>query len=147
MGTEQTLDDVLEHYGIKGMRWGVRRTREQIDRARGKRKAKGKPVTPVSEDAKRARAAQTKAKTEGVGALSNQELQQLNKRLNLEKNYSDLTNPKKGEGKKGKGITDADKKLIAAVIQTAGKAAFSTAKKNPTARAVGSAIQLYDQDR
>lgn len=146
MGTEQTLDEVLEHYGIKGMKWGVRRTREQIDRARGKRKAKGKPVTPTkSQDAERAEATKAKVAKEGVSSLSNQELQQLNKRLNLEKNYSDLVNPKKGEGKKGKGMTDADKKLIAAVIQTAGKAAFSTAKKSSTARAVGTAIELYDK--
>jgi hypothetical protein len=145
MATEQTLDDVLEHYGIKGMKWGVRRTREQIARARGKRIEKGKPVTPVSEDAKRARASAEKVQKEGVSSLSNQELQQLNKRLNLERNYSDLTTPKKkGEGGK-KGITDADKKLIAAIIQTAGKAAFSTTKKNPAARAVGTAIELYDK--
>lgn len=28
----------LEHYGIKGMKWGVRRTDAQLARARGKRK-------------------------------------------------------------------------------------------------------------
>jgi signal recognition particle subunit SEC65 len=145
MGTEETLDDVLEHYGIKGMKWGVRRTEEQLARARGKRFGrKSKEPPPQSEDAKRARASAEKVKKEGVSSLSNQELQQLNKRLNLEKNYSDLVNPKKGEGKK-KGITPEDKKLIAAIIQVAGKAAFSTAKQNPAAKAVGSAIELYDK--
>lgn len=28
-----TSDGELYHYGVKGMRWGVRRTREEIDRA------------------------------------------------------------------------------------------------------------------
>lgn len=29
--------DYLEHYGIKGMKWGVRRTIEQLQRARGRK--------------------------------------------------------------------------------------------------------------
>ena len=142
MTTKQSLDDVLEHYGIKGMKWGVRRTREQIDRARAKRREKGKPVTPVSEDAQRAHVSRQKAKEGGVSTLSNQELQQLNKRLNLEQDYKRLTTEPKG---KKKGVTDADKKLIAAVIQTAGKAYMSNAKQNPAAKAVGTALVLRDK--
>lgn len=36
------FDNVLEHYGVKGMKWGVRRTPEQLGRARSSRKEKGK---------------------------------------------------------------------------------------------------------
>lgn len=95
MGTTQSLDDVLEHYGIKGMRWGVRRSDEQLARARGRRKKSGKPVTPTkkSEDAAAAEESRKKAKKGGVESLSNQELQQLNTRLNLEQQYTKLAGP------------------------------------------------------
>lgn len=46
------LDEAIEHYGIKGMRWGVRRTPEQLARARGERLRKGKSVTPTKAVAK-----------------------------------------------------------------------------------------------
>lgn len=82
----ETIDDVLEHYGIKGMKWGVRRSDEQLARARGRRKTK-----EVSPDAERAKESFKKARKGGPQALSNKELQELNKRLNLEQQYSRLT--------------------------------------------------------
>lgn len=81
----ETIDDVLEHYGIKGMRWGVRRTEEQLARARGRR------VKETSEDAKGAKESLKKARKQGTQALSNKELQALNQRLNLEQQYARLT--------------------------------------------------------
>lgn len=70
------VNDVLKHYGKKGMRWGVRNA----------------PTTtgPVSSDAKTASKAKAKAQTKGVKALSNQELRDLNQRLQLEQTYSNL---------------------------------------------------------
>jgi hypothetical protein len=63
------VDDFLEHYGVKGMQWGVRRTRAQL-----------------SEDASRAR----QLKKRSVSSLSNQELKIVNERRNLEQNYTRL---------------------------------------------------------
>lgn len=37
-----TLDDVIEHYGVKGMKWGVRRSDEELSRSR---KASGSDST------------------------------------------------------------------------------------------------------
>lgn len=51
--SEQT-DDFLEHYGVKGMRWGRRRTDAQLDAAKSKRKSS----KPSSSDIKDARARQ-----------------------------------------------------------------------------------------
>jgi hypothetical protein len=86
----ETLEDVLAHYGIKGMKWGVRRSDRELRRAR-RQKTSG----PPSEDAKRASAAASKAKAGGISTLSNQELQQLNNRLNLEQQYNRLTTSEK----------------------------------------------------
>lgn len=71
-------DDDVDHHGIKGQRWGVRRTKEQREAAR-------------TEDAKSADAAKTKAKKLGVDSLSNKELQALTTRMNLEQQYSRLS--------------------------------------------------------
>lgn len=102
---EQTLDDILLHYGVKGMKWGVHRKRsssEGIDpvpvRVRGdivrnkvKVKTSGGELHPPSEDAVRAAVSKQKAKKSGTNALSNQELQQLVQRMNLEQQYSKLS--------------------------------------------------------
>lgn len=67
----------IRHYGIKGMRWGVRRTRAQIDAD------SADVVTKKSTQAKI-------AKNRTTDVLSNQELQALNTRLQLEQNYAQL---------------------------------------------------------
>lgn len=59
----------LAHYGILGMRWGVRRTPEQLERA--SRKAPGKELSE----------------------LSDEEVQARIDRINLERRYKDLTKP------------------------------------------------------
>jgi hypothetical protein len=75
---ETVLDEIIEHHGVKGMHWGVRRTRAQLDSA--------------SEDFKKASAHRTTIKEHGgTHALQNNELQFVITRLNLEQQYSRLT--------------------------------------------------------
>lgn len=99
----ETLEEVLEHHGIKGMKWGVRR----------KRGADGR--VDASPDAARAHEYHTTARTKGSHALTNQELQHLVTRMNLEQQYSRLAgeSPGKARIKKGqkaaKGILGAAK--------------------------------------
>lgn len=74
----------LLHYGVKGMQWGVRKDR------------KGRaPSTPQSADHKRV----AKLRTKPVSSLSNQELSDINKRLNLEQNYAKLNPGTRARGK------------------------------------------------
>lgn len=85
--SNEELDDFLAHYGVLGMKWGVRRSRAQLDRAAARRgeKRKAKEASK-SDDHKKAKRLAKKPASE----LSNQELSELNKRMNLEQNYNQL---------------------------------------------------------
>lgn len=72
------VDDFFAHYGIKGMRWGIRRNRAQLDAG-------------SSEDAAKANEIRAKVAKSGVSSLSNQEMQHLVQRMNLEQQYARAT--------------------------------------------------------
>lgn len=71
------VNDFLEHYGVKGMRWGVRR-----------RSTGAKP----SSDAKKV----NKLKGRPASTLTNKQLRDINARLNLEQQYGRM-NPSRVE--------------------------------------------------
>ena len=52
-------NNTLVHYGIKGMKWGVRRTEAQLARARGER------WNPLKRSAKKSVTKKTSSSTEG----------------------------------------------------------------------------------
>ena len=81
----------LRHYGILGMRWGVRRSERQLARIDKKSKKQN-----WSEDAETA----AKIKTKNVKQLSNAELKKLNERIRLENEYANLNKRQKGAGEK-----------------------------------------------
>ena len=78
----------LYHYGVLGMKWGVRRNRS-TSKSSIPRKKKQK-VDTRSEDSKNV--AQIRKKK--VKQMSNQELKEVNKRLELETRYTELSNKK-----------------------------------------------------
>jgi hypothetical protein len=70
--------DILAHYGIKGMKWGVRRTRAQID-------SDSPDVVAVKATTDKIR--RNRGSTD---PLSNKELEAFNRRLQLERTYNEL---------------------------------------------------------
>lgn len=89
--------DELKHYGVKGMHWGVRRATNA--EGGGSSAPKPAPKPRISADARSVEKAFTKIDRGGTDTLSNQELQGLVTRLNLEQQYSRLMTPSPG-GKK-----------------------------------------------
>lgn len=97
-----TSDGELYHWGIKGMKWGVRRFQKKDGSLTPAGKKRRKDTSNWSEDAKEA----ARIKKKSVNEMSNAELQKLNNRQNLERQYSQL-NP------------SAVKRGIAAIAATA----------------------------
>jgi len=102
----------LQHFGIKGMHWGVRRQRAADGKVRGPSKSTREGV---SSDAARAHEARAKVKSHGLDSLSNQDLQHLVSRMNLEQQYSRLTSDKTNVAKVKKG-RNAIKEVIGVAI-------------------------------
>lgn len=103
--------DVLVHYGIKGMKWGVRRknptpTTAATTTTPGRKvKATGGTGQKASSDAVEAARLRQIAKKSTTDSLSNKELQALVQRLNLERQYDSLRPRSTGEQAK-KFVTD-----------------------------------------
>lgn len=84
-----------EHVGVKGMRWGVRKSREEreADRAARDQKKENKAITKkalkkgASPEAAEKKALQKQVKKHGLDSLTNEQLGALNKRLNAETQY------------------------------------------------------------
>jgi hypothetical protein len=75
----RTVEEIL-HFGVKGMHWGVRKSSSSS--------------TMPSSDVQRVMAVKKKVKAGGTKTLTNQELQDLITRMNLEQQFSRL-NPSK----------------------------------------------------
>ena len=76
------INDELYHYGVPGMKWGVRKSQNKLDRI-DKRSKKNN----WSEDATTA----AKIKTKKVSQMTNDELRKLNNRRNLEQENEKLS--------------------------------------------------------
>lgn len=89
MATDDDVDDFLAHYGVKGMRWGRRKRRDDGD---------GGGLFKRERSADHIKSREIKKKH--VSEMSNAELKALTARLQLEKQLSDLSPSKVERGNK-----------------------------------------------
>ena len=85
------MSNSLYHHGIKGMKWGVRRTPEQLERARGYA-GEGKKIVDSGKNINQsiANIRTTKNSSKDLSKMSDQELRDRVNRMNLERQYSSL---------------------------------------------------------
>jgi 2'-5' RNA ligase len=138
----------LAHYGIKGMHWGQRKqgavtTQAHIDSGILRRQTKiqttGGEAHPPTRDAITAAVNKQKLKKSGVAALSNQELRELQTRIQLETQVQLLTSSK---GKKfvSKQLEEEGKQQFARGLRKNGPVAFKKARKTAATVAVTAAL-------
>ena len=97
-------NDELMHYGVPGMKWGVRRTPAQLGRKKtssskslfGKKKSKAKAKAKAKSESSKKETAQ-KPKT--VKEMSDEELNAAIRRMQLEQTYASLSPQKVSTGK------------------------------------------------
>lgn len=133
--TSEIVKNVLSHVGVKGMRWGVRRSRSSdvaVNDKRKKIKTSGGYGHPASADALRARRLGQVGKKSGLKALSNQELQSYAQRLQLEQSVKRLNYNEMNPGKK----------FVATVLGQSGKSLASEGVNKGTKEAGKRALKL-----
>ena len=134
-------NDELMHYGVPGMKWGVRRTPAQLGRKKtssskslfGKKKPKPKAK---SESSKK----ETVQKKKSVKEMSDEELNAAISRLQLEQRYKELSPQKVSMGKKiAKTIlndvvvpaaTDVGRQMVKSTLARAGNKTLSEVFKD-----------------
>ena len=133
----ETVEDVLAHYGVPGMKWGRRKsssgpTEVVVTERSGKTlKTSGGKGQSASDEAKSAAATRQKAKSSSVDSLSNKELQAVVQRMNLERQYNTLKVDRASPASKfvRKLLIDTGKQQVTSLVGDQANRAASKAKK------------------
>jgi hypothetical protein len=123
----------LKHFGVKGMKWGVRRSESAVTVSDRKKKLKtsGGVGRPATSDAIRARTLGQIGKKSGLKALSNEELQSYAQRLQLEQNVKRLNFNELNPGRK----------FVATILGRSGSSLASEAVNTGTKKAGKKALK------
>lgn len=135
------LEESLEHHGIKGMKWGVRKQRT----GSGTSKPEGSTSTPTKASSgdsngklQRSKQGRIEVAPKGAGGkpnhMSDEELRQIINRINLERQFTQLTTPppsRKDEARNlvGEVLKDVGKQQLKILVGVAATAATGAALK------------------
>ena len=120
-------DSELQHFGVKGMKWGVRKSRSSS------------PKEPPSEDFQKAVQIRTKMETSGKKSLSNKELKDLTERLQLERKLGTVYTNNTRQAKMKRGAKTVGKLMFkygAAPVGMAAGMYISNQIKNETTKKI-----------
>lgn len=85
-------DEYLMHYGVKGMKWGVRRTPEQLGRKRQRAEKRKSRISKIRNYTGSHRSdALKRSRKKDINKMSDKDLQKDINRLRLEREYRSLT--------------------------------------------------------
>ena len=123
----------LSQYGVRGMKWGVRKRRGSTSSGPSQSKTKSKP----------AKQAPTKVPNSFKNKpqnrrMSDAELRNRLNRLQMEKQYKELTTSPKGKSFVKEVLQDTGKQVARQALQTAGKVALQMALESAAGKSSGS---------
>ena len=95
-------NNYLKHYGVLGMRWGVRRSRAQLDGSTGSSKKKKLQKVQEENQASKYKTKSSEPAKKTIKDLSDTELREKINRLELEKRYKELSKVEPKTTSKGK---------------------------------------------
>lgn len=133
------MDNYLQHYGVLGMRWGVRRTPAQLGRSsngstKQKRFSIGLKKSVPKQDAQ-----SIKPKQKTIKDLTDDELRQKINRLRMEQEYRNLSPAQISTGKK---VVD---RILKNVVTPAAEDVAKQLTKSMMTKAVNKAFNLDDE--
>ena len=135
-----TYQDELYHHGVKGMKWGIRRTAAQLGHVIKNKAKRGYQTVKRASDIRKAnkraeeaaKIARQRAKITNPKRLTTEELNARIKRLQLEKTYKDLMKDTE-TAKRGKNF-------VMDVLESSGKNLLTQVGNHYGAKALNKAI-------
>ena len=140
----------LTHYGIKGMKWGVRRTPAQLGHKISSKLRRNKKSSdePKAEETKKAPAAKKTSTTKKAKDMTDEELRQAINRLQMERQYETLqqqTATKKGESRTKRLLKRVGNNIIVPAAEDTAKQIVKSGMVNVANKFISKKMGLGDE--
>lgn len=124
------MSELLIHYGVKGMKWGIRRTPEQLGHVVARKRTGSKNYKSSAAGRNKSKASDNR-----YSSLSDDEIRMRINRLNLEEQYDNLLARQKARSNTG--FKSTAKRLLGNAAEDFGKQLLSKAVSNLVERIAG----------